>query len=128
MNEPYKKEGSCSFCGNAPINHTVSFLENLVSITLDNHAKFFLKFVPRFINDFVDLIPEFLFRTLVFSELAKFSGDINKARSFRSRIVWEEAKKRGIIMEQVIFLGNPLDYYRALLKNKNRLCIYFISN
>lgn len=127
-NEPHVKKSLCSYCGNAPINHTLSFLESAIAITLENHAKKIIRYVPFFVKDFADLIPEFLFRTLAFLKLAKFSGDINKANSFRSRIIWEEAQRRGIPMEQVIFLGKPLDQYRAALKIKNKTKnIYFES-
>lgn len=127
-NEPDVKKSSCSYCGDAPINHTLSFLESVVSITLDNHLKKFIKYVPFFVKDFVDLVPEFLFRTLAFFKLAKFSGDINRARSFRSKIIWEEAQKRGILMEQVIFLNKPLDFYRAKLKIKNKIENFYFES
>ena len=128
INGPSVKEGSCSYWGDAPINHTLSFLESIIDITLDNHAKKFLKYVPSFIKNFADLVPKFLFETLVFFKITEFSGDISRANNFRSRIIWEEAKKRGILMEQVIFFGKPLDQYRALLKigNKNKY-FYFES-
>ncbi len=119
-NEPSVKKSSCSYCGDAPINHSLSFLESLISITLDNNAKKFIKYVPSFVKHFADSVPEFLFRTLAFLKLAKFSADIERANSFRSRIIWEEAHKRGIQMQQVIFLGKPLDHYRARLKVKNK--------
>ena len=124
INEPHVKKSPCSYCGDAPINHFLSFLESFVTVAFDNHAKKIIKYVPKFIKDFVDFIPGFLFRTLAFLKLAKFSSDINKANTFRSRIIWKEAKKRGIIMEQIIFLTRPLDYYRAKLNGKN---FYFES-
>ncbi len=127
-NEPHAKKNFCSYCGDALINHTLSFLESLVAITLETHAVKIIKYVPGFVKDFVDLIPGFLFETLSFFKLVEFSLDIDKANTFRSRVIWEEAKKRGIIMEQVIFLGKPLDYYRATLKIKGKnKKIYFES-
>lgn len=122
--EPKIKSTFCSYCGDAPINHTFSFLESLVTITLDNNAVKLIKYVPSFVKSFVDLIPGFLFETLSFFKLAKFSSDINKANTFRSKIIWEEARKRGIIMEQVIFMGKPLDHYRTKINGKN---FYFES-
>ncbi|TSC77717.1 MAG: cyanophycin synthetase [Parcubacteria group bacterium Gr01-1014_24] len=118
------KKSSCSYCGDASINHTLSFLGSSVSITLDTHAIKIIKYVPSFVKDFVDLIPRFLFETLALFKLVKFSSAINRAHTFRSRVIWEEARKRGIIMEQVIFIGKPLDQYRATLNGKN---IYFES-
>ena len=128
INEPHVKKSSCSYCGDAPINHPLSFLESVVFITLDNNAKKIIKYIPSSIKNFVDIVPEFLFRTLVFLKLAKFSDDINKANSFRSKIIWEEARKRGILMEQVIFLGKPLDQYRAKLQIKNKSRFFYFES
>ncbi len=127
-NEPHINKSSCSYCGNAPINHSLSFIESLVSITLDNQAKKVIKYVPFFVKSFVDLVPEYLFRSLVFLKLASFSDDIDKANNFRSRIIWEEAKKRGIKMEQVIFFNKPLDYYRAMLKFGDKDKFYYFES
>ena len=126
--EPSAKKSSCSYCGDAPVNHTLYFLESIVTIALDTHAIKIIKYVPDFVKHFVDLIPGFLFETMALFRLVKFSGDIDKASTFRSRIIWEEAERRRIAMEQVIFLGRPLDYYRAKLeiKNKNKY-FYFES-
>ncbi len=120
LQEPSVKKSFCSYCGDAPVNHTLYFLESLIFSTLDAHAIKIIKYVPQFVKNFVDLIPGFLFETLSLFKLIKFSGDISKARTFRSKIIWEEARKRGIAMEQVIFKGTPLDYYRAVLKINNQ--------
>jgi len=126
VDEPQVKKSFCSYCGDAPINHAFSFLESVVSVTLDNQGRKIIKYVPSFVKDFADSVPELLFRILALLKLAKFSPDTSKANSFRSKIIWEEAKKRGIAMEQVIFLGKPLDFYRARLKVKDKY-IYFES-
>jgi len=123
-NEPKVKKSSCSYCGDAPINHTFYFLGSIITIALDSHAVKIIKYVPSFVKNFVDFIPGFLFETLSLFKLLKFSLDIDKAYTFRSRVIWEEAKKRGIVMEQIIFFGKPLDFYRTKLKGKN---IYFES-
>lgn len=123
-NEPSVKKSSCSYCGDAPINHALSFLENLIAVTIEIHAVKFIKYVPGFVKNFVDLIPKFLFETLALFKLVKFSSDINKANTFRSRVIWKEAERREIIMEQVIFMGKSLDYYRTMLDGRN---FYFES-
>ena len=105
FSEPYSKKSSCPYCGDAPINHTLYFLGSIVTIALDSQAIKIIKYAPSFVKNFVDFIPSFLFETLSFFKLVKFSSDIDKAYTFRSRIIWEEAKKRGIIMEQIIFLS-----------------------
>ncbi|MEX2028915.1 MAG: hypothetical protein WD963_00320 [Candidatus Paceibacterota bacterium] len=121
-------KNTCSYCGEAPVNHQLLFLENLISNTLDTHAVKLIKHVPNFLKDFVDLIPKFLFETLAFLKIVKFSSDINKAHTFRSRIIWEEAERRSIVMEQVMFLDKPLDHYRAKLKIKNKIKNFYFES
>ncbi len=125
---PKIKKNSCSYCGDAPINHTRSFLESAVFVTVDSHMKTVIKFVPFFIKHSIDVILEFFFKILLFLKIAKLSRDIEKAGTLRSKVIWEEAKRRGIVMEQVIFLGKPLDHYRAKIRiGKKIKDIYFES-
>lgn len=123
--EPAIKKSSCSYCGDAPVHHTFSYFENLISSTLDGSALGLYKYVPRFMESIANYIPVFLFKTFLFLRLARFSSDIKKANTFRSRVIWEEAERRGIKMEQIIFLGKPLDQYRATFKSGKK--IYFDS-
>lgn len=123
-NEPHTNQSQCSYCGNAPVNHTLSFFESMITIPLDTHAQKLKKYVPSFVKDFVDIVPEFLFKTLALLGIVKFSSEVDKAYTFRSKIIWEEAKRRGIRVEQVMFLGKPLDHYRAKINGKN---FYFES-
>src|SRR3989344_1190367 len=106
INEPHVKQSSCSYCGDAPINHTFSFIESWVAFNVEAHLVKPIKIFPNLLKDLVDLIPVFLFETLALLKMTKFSSDINKANTFRSKIIWEEAKKRGILMEQVIFFAS----------------------
>src|SRR3989338_7295397 len=123
-NEPSIKKGSCSYCGDALINHPLYFLESLVTVSVDSRAVKLTKYVPGFVKDFVNCIPRFLFETFSVFKLVRFSSDINRANTFRSRVIWEEASRRGIVMEQVVFFSRPLDYYRFRHKGKK---IYFES-
>lgn len=122
--EPKIKKSHCSYCGDAPVNHTLSYVESLISANFDRHITSTMKYVPKFMKDFVDGFLLFLFKTFCFFNMAHLSGDIDKATSFRSRVIWEEARKRGILMEQVVLFGKYMDIYRANLNGK---IIYFES-
>lgn len=122
--EPLTHQGTCSYCGDAPVNHRLAYIENIISSTIDSHMVSSTKLAPQFLKDFAGWIPVFLFRMLAWLGLAHFSSDIEKANSFRSQIIWKEAKKRGIKMEQVIIGKKPLDWYRATVNGKT---IYFES-
>lgn len=45
--------------------------------------------------------------------LARFDTNIEKAISGRSKLIWEEASRRGIPMQQVVMFGKHLEQYRA---------------
>ncbi len=118
------KKVACPYCGNAPINHALSYLESFISVGVDGHMMKVVKYAPSFIKDLAEWIPVTLFKTFGVFGHAIFSSDIEKAASLRSRIIWEEANRRGIDMRQLVFFGKPLDYYRAVINGKT---VYFES-
>ncbi len=68
-------------------------------------------FVNRVVNAL--LVPYiYFFRAL---GLVHFSSDVTKACSERSQVIWEEANKRGIKMEQFILYDKPIEQYRAYI-------------
>ena len=56
--------------------------------------------------------------------LAHFDTDIEKAISGRSKLIWQEATRRGIPVEQIVMFGKHLEQYRATIGGKR---IYFQS-
>lgn len=123
--EPVKIKTDCQYCANAPTNHTMSYFGSILSINIDPIFGSVTKWAPRFLKNFVDWLPSIFFPILHILHFAKFSSDIEKANTFRSRVVWEEANRRGLDMEQIVIFGRPVEYYRARLKNGKR--IYFES-
>jgi cyanophycin synthetase len=127
MTEPSiqkKTKDSCPYCGDAPLNHRLSYIESLFSVPFESYTLRIVNNAPQFIKDIADRIPPLLFKICLSVGLGELSSDIDKALSFRSRIIWEEANKRGIPMQQIILFGKPLDYYRASMHGK---VIYFES-
>ena len=115
---------TCSYCGEAPVNHTFYYLGKLIFTRIDSHMASVSASAPRFLKIFADYIPIFIFNALRKFGLGHFSSDVEKASSFRSRVIWEEAERRGIVMEQVILGGIYVDWYRARFGNRT---IYFES-
>jgi len=116
--EPRFIKSSCPYCGNAGVNHTATFLTGCIGLLVDPMIAGTVRHAPPFFERLVDrIIAGFLY---IFSLLgiASFSDDMEKALSHRSRVVWEEAKRRGIQMQQVILAGKPLEFYRAKIGNK----------
>ncbi|MEK7569570.1 MAG: hypothetical protein AAB500_01615 [Patescibacteria group bacterium] len=122
--EPIVIEGGCSYCGDAAINHTLAYWSSLFFDPFEEHMVRTAYHSPKFLKNFVDWLAIFFLNLLAFFGIVKFSSDLGRAKSFRSRVIWEEARRRGIQMEQVIIFGKPIDYYRALIGGKY---IYFES-
>lgn len=69
-------------------------------------------------------VDSLVYRLFTLLGFVTFNTIPEKAVSYRSQVVWEEAKRRGITMEQVCFLGRHTEMYRAKLRNR---WIYFES-
>ncbi len=121
---PHFNTLSCPYCGDSPINHRLSYLEKVVALCLDTYTGRIAAYAPNFLKRFASAIPFFIFRILILCGAGKFSTDIDKASSFRSRVIWEEAIRRGIPMGQVVLFGKYLDHYQAEVNGKT---IYFES-
>ena len=122
--EPYSKKSSCVYCGDAPINHKLFYYSSMPSVLVDNHILKVTKYAPDFLRDLVDFLLKLFFEILLALGLAQLSTDINKTKTFRSRVIWEEAIKRGMDMKQLIIFGKPVDIYLVKIKGKK---LYFNS-
>lgn len=129
--EPHSKKSSCPYCGDAPVSHKLLYFGNLISTVVDAHIASVARHAPNWIKNLADWFSSFTFRTFAFFHLAHFSSDTELANTFRSRVIWEEAIRRGIPMQQLILFKKPIDYYRAKLntaKTKGKAkYIYFHS-
>lgn len=115
----YKEQvGACSACGNSPTNHFVTYYVSTFSIWQGvmvhalSHRRLF-RFVDRLLHRFSHALDAFNFRLWHTLGVVRYGTDPSHAKSYRSQVVWEEALRRGILMEQLIFLGMHTDIYRA---------------
>ena len=122
--EPVRKKSSCPYCGDSPVPHGLFYFASLMSFFLDNHIARTTKHAPQFLRDFVDWLIYFILDVFVFLRLGRLSDDISLAKTFRSRVIWEEAKERGIEMKQLILFGKPMDQYRTVKAGRG---VYFDS-
>ena len=125
--EPEAKhaETACPYCGDSPVRHFETFLSESIASAANQWLAF-----PgsAALHGFVDRVsPGFarffiaLFRAV---GAAYFTPDISRARTLRSALVWREARKRGIVMEELIAFGKPTEWYRARMNGQWR---YFES-
>ncbi len=126
----YKEvSGECSECGNSPVNHTAIYYVATADVWGASFAYYAARFalvsqlfaLLGFISERIEPLNHRIFRTL---RLTTSGHDATKARTYRSQVIWEEAIRRGISMEQLLFLGSHSDVYRARI---NGSWIYFES-
>ena len=115
----------CPYCGNNPTNHFFSYMMQTATVPLTP--------LIRCVSFFSDSKPaNFLTRKVmtpyiwIFKKLRMFSlnKDKTKAHTKRSEVIWEEAEKRGIEMEQFVIWGKYVEQYRARINGNWR---YFES-
>lgn len=115
QNQKSKKE-SCSACGTSPVNHTFLFIDNLLNETLGKiMATLFNTYNNRRLTRYVEIVM-FLFLRMI--GMLRFNTDISKVASGRSELIWIEARKRGIKMDQIKIFNKYIDNYRAFINGK----------
>jgi D-alanine-D-alanine ligase-like ATP-grasp enzyme len=114
-----KAQIKCSACGSSPVNHILMFSLRLVDEIVGRIAYIFSPF--SFLSDntrLADFFEKILFNILYCLGVVRYSGDIEKVKNGRSKLIWEEATRRGIEIRQVLFWGKPLDHFRAKVNGR----------
>ncbi|MFZ2500845.1 MAG: ATP-grasp domain-containing protein [Minisyncoccia bacterium] len=124
MNTIPKRTG-CSACGTSIVHHQLTHFLNIIDEVLDKTAKPLFSYIPLPNEAFLaDRIFGILTAGLHFIGLVRFNTDRSKVRSGRSELIWNEAVRRGIPMEQIMVCGKYLEQYRARLNDR---WFYFVS-
>lgn len=118
------KNLKCQYCGDAYVSHELTYMSCFLGMIMDPSMYFVVSRAPKFLKRFVDWLLGFIFDCLVFFGLAYLSDDIEKARSLRSKVIWQEAKNRGINMKQLVVFGKPTEAYKVVIDGKG---LYFNS-
>ncbi|MEK7140773.1 MAG: hypothetical protein AAB815_03235 [Patescibacteria group bacterium] len=115
----------CSACGTSIVNHRFIFISNLLEEIIGNVGDKFFNFTSidkwQKTAFFVEKIFYALFSLL---GIVRYSSDVEKALTGRSKLIWEEAQRRSIPMEQIVIWGKYIDHYRARINEKK---FYFQS-
>lgn len=90
-----KEKTHCIDCGGAPVNHAVTYISILLGAFIDPWTNWMGKIIPESSFDFMG--PS-LTKILTFLKLGKITYKPESDDSGRTRVLWEEAIKRGIKM------------------------------
>lgn len=122
------KRGACLACGDSPVMHVPTFLTTTIEAWLidrmnalrpNRKAQRSLRALKR--EESLESVVIRFARSL---RIAKSSHDPERAYTYRSQVVWEEAVRRGIPMEQQLLFGKATELYRAHINGRWR---YFVS-
>ncbi len=104
----------CSACGTSPVNHNEMYYMTLIDSILEGTLGSLFSWinVPRE-GRLANIVSAGFVGVFRIFGLAHFDTDIEKSISGRSKLIWEEAKARGIEMEQIVMFGKHLEQYRA---------------
>ncbi len=119
------KKKKCAACGSSQISHPLMYVLSVMEETMGNFENRFFSFAREPKGQKITQATEKLFFNILSAlHLVNFSNDIEKAVTGRSKLIWQEARKRGIEMRQAIAFGKPLEFYRAKINGK---MLYFQS-
>jgi len=97
-----KQKKYCVDCGGAQGNHSISYISILLGALIEPWTNWISKMVPE--SSF-DWLGPTLTKTLTFLKLGKITCEPKEDDSGRTRVLWEEAIKRGINMYEFRLFG-----------------------
>src|SRR3990167_458214 len=113
----------CTYCGNNPVPHLFTKFDSFMAINIVNFGiLFFSSAIGRWSASFVNKLLVFVSKPFLFIGLLKFNNDPKNILNRRGQVLWEEANKRGIKMQNFRFLNKNMDLYRARVLGKT---LYF---
>ncbi len=121
------RRGKCAACNDSPVPHLPTYISASIEAWLADHS------VSRFASNtlffslrsaLADVVLGAFIEGALFLRIASLGHDIDMACTYRSQVVWEEARCRGIKMEQIFLFNKPTEIYRARLRDMR---IYFQS-
>jgi D-alanine-D-alanine ligase-like ATP-grasp enzyme len=110
-------KSTCPDCGSAPTNHAVAW----ISVFLREYLSPFERYLfPKVTPEFMERMSAICMRGFQKLRLGKTTYEPTEKDNWRTRVLWEEAIKRGITLEEFHFLNIGEDLFFAEYKGKQR--------
>lgn len=103
-----KTKKYCPDCGGSQVNHHIIYTTILLSAIIEPWTGWMNNLIPE---SALDGLGRILTRTLTFFRLGKITHEPQKDDSGRTKVLWEEAIKRGIKMYEFRLLGIGHDIF-----------------
>jgi cyanophycin synthetase len=112
-----KQKHHCIDCGGAPVNHFLTYTSILLGVLIEPWTNWLGKLIPE--SSFDSLGP-FITKTLTFLRLGKITYEPKDDDSGRTRVLWEEAIRRGIKMYEFRLFGVGHDIFVSEYNGEKR--------
>lgn len=119
MTSSSSKPVGCVYCNTAPTPHLLIWIDTAISLFFDRPLRTACKplviLVTPFVRWLTDAGMHVFFSISHVLGLVKFSDENVSSEMSRKKVMFQEAKHRGVRMQIILFLGKELSYTRALL-------------
>lgn len=107
----------CADCGGAQTSHTIAYMSVLLGAFIEPWTNWMGNIIPEYAFDSIGTI---LTKTLTFFGLGKISYELKDDDSGRTRVLWEEANKRGITLYEFRLFNIGHDIFVSNYKGDKR--------
>ncbi len=112
-----KKKKYCADCGGAQVNHGMVYFSLWLSETIEPWTKWMDNIIPERKLEWIGPI---LVKVLTFLHLGNVTTAPNEKDSYRAKVLWEEAIRRGIDMKEFHLFGIGNDIFISRFKGEMR--------
>jgi D-alanine-D-alanine ligase-like ATP-grasp enzyme len=106
---------NCFYCGNNPINHRITKISETVALINRPLQWIGSSWLGRVVSQLLEGLMATLIKIGIRLKVVTASKTIKLASTGRSQVIWEEAERRGIAMQQLVIGERKLDVYMATL-------------
>lgn len=109
----------CVYCGNNPIPHWLSWLNESFLVAFAPVDRLFSgSLLHRLLDRVWEALSVPFTRLLRLVRIISYDSDPLHVKTFRAKALWEEALRRGIPMKRILILGRDIDTYEAHVNGK----------
>lgn len=117
-----KTKDKCPDCGNAPVNHTLTWLSAAIEKSFEPISKpidsIWKGIEPVVARPLYENVGPIIMKTLVAIKLSSFAEKPDKKTGGRARVMWEEAHKRGIHIREFRLFHTGREIFMANFKGE----------
>ncbi len=112
---------TCLYCGKNPVNHRITKISEVVAFLNRPLQWVGSSWLGRHISQLLECLMTLLVKVGIAIKVVAVSSDSKQATTGRSKVIWEEAARRGITMQQLVIGEKKIDVYIAKLPTEKTI-------